>query len=578
MVLIFCGLLTMNIGGMSAQSAFISIDEGFEDWSEGLSTYEDVTNDAPQNDLLKIQASNDADYLFIRFELDTEIDLTGDFSPHDLSLHFDTDNNAQTGSSYGSNFGAELSIYFIDRTARYFAVNNNTYVSTEALGMRVAPTVSSKEFELAIRRDAIPVEDYPLFTNNSIRIMLQENTFGDWMPGMGEEAFEYTFDESPVEQPAPISFGKESAGAIRVLAYNILWDALDDPDRRNYIRQIVQATDPDIIAFSEATTTSWESAKQMLDFWQPLGTPQGWYVERDDYDLITASRWPIVEEYKQQERFYPTLIDLPENYGSDLLLTNGHLKCCDADEIRQDQVDQYLAFILDAKTEGGIIDVPENTPFMIVGDLNLVTDGQHLRSLLDGTIVNTDLYGQGAPLDWDNTDLADEVCLHSDDQRFSYSWYDVGSSFPPGRIDMHIYSDAVMSIEKSFTINTSIMSPERLNQLGLSAQTTALASDHYPVVADYLLNAYEPVGLVEVATPSGFEIRQADGRSVLWNTGDSGSVYSATIYSVSGQVVASFRSSEESKEIDFSGLGYGVYLLRVESADQRSVAMFKLVH
>lgn len=574
-LLLTIGFFLMKVfSGLNAQSAFISIDERFDDWSDEMATMVDTEMDAPQNDLLEIQASNDDEYLFIRFELDTEIDLTGDLSPHYLSLHIDADNDPLTGFSFGSNFGAELSIYFGDRNARYTEVNNNTYVSTESFGMRVAPTVSSKEFELAIRRDAIPVANYPLFTDNTIRIMLQDNAFGDWMPNMGDAPFEYTFDDSLIEQPEPISFEKENPGSIRVLAYNILWDALDDPDRRNYIRQIVQATDPDIIAFSEAIVTSWESAKQMLDFWQPTGTSHGWYVERDDYDLITASRWPIIAEYQQQERFYPTLIDLPENYGSDLLLTNGHLKCCDADLIRQDQVDQYLAFILDAKTEGGIIDVPENTPFMLVGDLNLVTDAQHLRSLIDGTIINTAQYGQGAPLDWDNTDLTDEICPQSDDQRFSYSWYDVGSSFPPGRIDMHIYSDAVMSIEKCFTINTSNMSTERLNSVGLSAQTTALASDHYPVVADYLLNAYEPVGLEEIAEESVFQIRQMGDRSVLIN--ESGGEYSASVYSLNGQELDSFSASDREMELDFSSWRNGVYLLRVVM-DNEVMETFKLL-
>ena len=58
-----------------AQSAAISMDGRFEDWTPGLTTF--VDNNAPASgiDLLSMQVTNDESYLYIKLVVGSEIDL-----------------------------------------------------------------------------------------------------------------------------------------------------------------------------------------------------------------------------------------------------------------------------------------------------------------------------------------------------------------------------------------------------------------------------------------------------------------------------------------------------------------------
>ena len=79
---------------------------------------------------------------------------------------------------------------------------------------------------------------------------------------------------------------------------------------------------------------------------------------------------------------HPCLIDLPDSlFTKDLLVINAHMSCCDNDNDRQEQADDFVNFILDAKSTGGIIDLANETPFVLCGDLNLVGFSQQLQTL-----------------------------------------------------------------------------------------------------------------------------------------------------------------------------------------------------
>ena len=150
------------------------------------------------------------------------------------------------------------------------------------------------------------------------------------------------------------------------------------------------------------------------------------------------------------------------------------------------EVDAFISFILDAKTPGGEIDLPENTPFVLMGDLNLVGLSQQLKTLLYGDIQNTTTFGQGAPPDWDDSDLADLISRQTD-KRMAYTWRNDYGSFPPGRLDYMIYSNSVMEVAKALTIQTEVMPTERLELYGLEEFDTRTSSDHFPKVADFVL-------------------------------------------------------------------------------------------
>jgi hypothetical protein len=205
---------------------------------------------------------------------------------------------------------------------------------------------------------------------------------------------------------------------------------------------------------------------------------------KDDFDQITASKYDILQSWPALDRQFPALIDLP-GYPQ-LLFNNAHYSCCAAETNRQNQADEYIAFLLDAKTPGGSIDVPQNTPFVLGGDLNLVGYAQQLNTLIDGNIQNTATYGAGGAPDWDNSNCS-VVLPRQTDKRMAYTWRDDNDSYPPGWLDYIIYSDAVLDLQKGYSLQTSVMSQGRLNQYGLLLSDALTASDHFIVVGDFSL-------------------------------------------------------------------------------------------
>jgi endonuclease/exonuclease/phosphatase family metal-dependent hydrolase len=297
----------------------------------------------------------------------------------------------------------------------------------------------------------------------------------------------YDFDESRLNGYDLVDINKRSDDLIRIVAYNTLSNGLTDLTRKSHFEKIIKAIKPDIIGFSECWNTEVNYVKSIMDQWLPLNTNDGWYLEKQiDRGLITASKWEIIDRWEELPNQFPVLINLPDKYSSDILFTNAHLNCCGNESGRQDQADAYSRFINDAKTKGGEIDLTRNTPFVYAGDLNLVGYSQQLTTLISGDIQNTIDYGLPSYPDWDDSEVIDLISLHSD-SKFSFTWKNENSSYPTGKLDYIIYSDAVVSVEKSFVLRTEEMNVIRLGKYGLDINNTESASDHFPVIADFVV-------------------------------------------------------------------------------------------
>lgn len=465
-----------------AQSAPITIDGKFDDWNNTLATFEDVPETINGIDILSFQVTNDEDYLFLRIILDSEIDLTDDLFPQNLSLYIDTDMDENTGFVVQSGFGSEIGIQFGSLFA-YYNVEPSSTVNFYDFGLIPAPTVTGNEFEMAIARNAIPDGENPLFTQSEIRIVFRETNGGDYCPNNGTQ-FTYTFDETSPLPAAAIPVSQQNLNDLRVTCYNMLGNGVLNGSRQPAFERIVQALDPDILGWCEASGVSTSALKNLMDTWIPLGTDDGWYLAKDE-DLITCSRFPIIQEWTSLSRQFPTLIDLPESYPTDLMFVNAHLSCCAADNNRQDQVDSFVSFWGDAKTPGGNVDVPENTPLIYGGDLNLVGYAQQLTTLVTGDIVDEGQYGSDVDMDWDGTPLHDQLCRHTE-QRFTHTWRETSQSgYPPGRLDFILFSDGIIESTSAFSLNTSGMSASALSSAGLLIDDTDVASDHLPVTSDF---------------------------------------------------------------------------------------------
>jgi exonuclease III len=146
-----------------------------------------------------------------------------------------------------------------------------------------------------------------------------------------------------------------------------------------------------------------------------------------------------------------------------------------------------MAFIRDAKAPGGMVDLTPKTPIIIVGDLNLVGYAQQLKTMLSGEIVNVTPFGPAFKPDWDGSNFADLMPRHTDSP-MTYTWRDDNIAFNPGRLDFMIYSDSVLRLGNRFVLFTPAMTADSLAAHDLQPQDVPTASDHLPVVSDFMLS------------------------------------------------------------------------------------------
>jgi endonuclease/exonuclease/phosphatase family metal-dependent hydrolase len=555
---------------VNSQALPIYIDGTYSDWGNAIHIQDDET-EGDEIDFTKFTVTNDNDFLYLKIEFSNEIDLTDN---NEIYVDIDADNNVETGWEVNG-IGSEMDWNFGQKFGYLNEGGSWDYISFPDIQLRLLPTVTSSIFEIAIGRHVKPNGTDFLFTSDTIKIcFINDVSNGDHIPNEGE-FFTYVFDDTFVDPPAPILLQKEDEESLRLMTYNIQNDfnnnigGLDDPERIPNLERIFTALAPDIITINECWNVTTTRARNFLNDVLPPGTSNGWYANRLDGGNITASKYPIAEAWLVHpgSRITACLIDLPESFPTDILVLSAHFKCCDDDPTRQLEADAFASFILDAKTPGGMIDLPQNTPFVLMGDLNLVGLSQQLTTLLTGDIQDTYTFGNGAPPDWDDSDLEDLISRQTD-KRMAYTWRNDWGSYPPGRLDFMIYSNSVMQVEKAFTLQTEVMPTERLELYGLAELDTKTASDHFPKVADFIL---------ETTSSAGKELKPDFRIHIFPNpTSDFITIslenmecdfFLISLLDVNGAVIKEFSQSVITRqEIDLSQLQKGVYFLKVETS------------
>ncbi len=566
LILVVLGLFFYPLNmELKAQSLPIAINGSYDDWTAEAVLLEDAVGDVAGLDLLNLKVANDEKYLFLRLEIDEQVVLTDN---NDLTLFIDGDNNGLTGLAVNG-IGADLELRFGDREGRFYFGNSSTTISLEDVGLHSLPNFSNEVFEIAISRDAKPNGLLQLFTNNAIRIYLRNGASGDKLPNQGQ-TFPYQFDEDAVAPFQPIDLQKISADQVRLLTWNVLNDGLLDNTRKPYFTKIIKLLQPDIITFNECWDMTAGQAASYVNAALPLGNLQSWKSVKLVDGNITVSRWPILQSWEiyPDHRLMASLIDLPNaQYDKDFLVVNGHLRCCSANSERQLEADAFAEFILDAKTIGGEIDLPERTPFVLSGDMNLVGWRQQYETLVTGDVVNTNAFGNGGPLDWDGTDLLDVVALQAD-QRMAHTWQEDGSQYPPSRLDFHFISNSVLEVKKAFTLNTEIMSNQRLDTYSLGEADTRNASDHFPKVADFeMVSSTATTAIAQqkfdlMASPNP----AASFTELQWKQPKAGEVTFA-LRQMDGSPLRSWKAfiaeGDAAQTVDLTGFPAGAYLLEM---------------
>lgn len=305
----------------------------------------------------------------------------------------------------------------------------------------------------------------------------------------------------------------------------------------------------------------------------PIPGFQNWQAVKLDNGNVTVSRFPILENWLllPGQRLTASLIDIPsEVSASDLLVVNAHFRCCENDYQRQREADAFVRFIQDAKSPGGVIDLPDNTPFILSGDLNLVGDRQQLETLLTGEIINTDLFGSGGPMDWDEGDLTDVISWHTN-QRFAYTWQNPYSDFPPSRIDYQIVSGSALEIEKSFVVETQSMTDEQLAIYNLGKYDTRLASDHLPKAMDVVLS--EPVSVATTLPTTNIQLYPNPASNTCYLEWSSNNDQEVTFYlsTLEGQPLKHwqryFPAGKQLTTIDISNYPPGSYQITIQAKE-----------
>jgi endonuclease/exonuclease/phosphatase family metal-dependent hydrolase len=321
--------------------------------------------------------------------------------------------------------------------------------------------------------------------------------------------------QSTSEQGSAPTFLREpSLQHIRVMSFNVGWDSIfsdaapqNDQGRRDskpdeFVR-IVKAIDPDIICLQEINPVrDPQQVGSILDAAIPLGNGKTWQTHRGQ-DNVIAARFDLVMRAEKLVHYGDitnfghavALVDLSDGeYEEDLYLICAHFPAMGGQEnieARQEHADAVMAWIRDLKTPGDEIDLPPNTPIVVLGDFNVYdTDpAHHLTTLLTGDIVNEDEYGADIEPDWDGTPLADALPRHNASGDDIYTWRDDTQEFNPGALDRILYTDSVIAVSHAFVLNTTAMTEAELAGAGLQAGDVMLDPetgryDHLPLVVD----------------------------------------------------------------------------------------------
>ena len=456
----------------------ISIDGLFDDWDNVPINYVDSQTDCIVSDYNKIKITHDNEFLFIYVDF-----YNGDFLMqdwNDFHLYIDADNDLTTGKEVHG-IGAELVWNFGNREGYYTIDNQETEIMQNDITLRIAPTVTSHEFEIGLSLNSLGLtfDGTELFTHGRL-VFSEINAGGDFIPDeLGGINFTIIGNETISFQS--IGLDRFNEDDIRLISYNTLNEGILDNEREAYFMRVIKALKPDIIALQEHG--DWEQIDDVIQSWFPN---QQWNASWTYRDLVVLSRFQIVDDANMinSERTMVVLLDTEQELGNKLLIFNSHLSCCGNNDLRQEQVDEFSGSWRDWMLNGlGPFPIEEGTPFVHVGDFNFVGYKEQIITIRDGDIIDENQYGDDFLPDWDSTPIIEAFLGHTH-KRMGYTWRKDESSFNPGRLDYVFYSDATINKGNQFILNTLAIDNMTLDYHGLEQEDTQNASDHLPLVFD----------------------------------------------------------------------------------------------
>lgn len=532
------------------------IDGQFDDWTEITALGEESGDvSGSQLDIQSVSITNDESYFYFLISLDREINLDEQF---DLTLYIDADNDASTGDTY-NDMGVELEYRFSERYGLTYESNGQSdLIFHSDIDLYVGPTVTSDVYEIAIRRSFIAFSSQ---SSTSIAVRVGNDTTN------GDETETLVYDLVDAEYiPRPYSFDKPSESEFRLVSYNVQRDNWFEGDDVNDLRNQVRALNPDIIAFQEIYDyTAGAVASTLEDI-----IPGTWYYIHQWSDVMLFSKYPVIET----DPIDGNEISLLDIDGEPLVIVNVHLPCCDNDTDRQREVDNILSVLRDRNNSSKIsFDFADDTPVIITGDYNLVGDDQQYDSLLEGDIVNSATYGEDFTMEADGTGFADANPIQPHIPS-NHTWYNPFSGFTPGKLDLFIYSDASLTVDNTFIMNTQGLPNTLLSINGLDLNSTLQGSDHLPIVADFSFDNIVSTTDIEPLEYHIYPNPVQDYLSIVFE--DVEQVKQVSIRNYSGQLV--YQDSEvlltQIHKLSVANLDQGIYYIEVKSNNTSRISQF----
>ena len=548
----------------------ITIDGQFQDWDNVPVAYSDIEGDGISADFANIKVTYDMEFLFIYFSFHYGEFLMQDWNA--FHLYIDADNDSTTGLEYHG-IGAELDWTFGQRQGVFYSNGGSSDIWQNDLSLRIGPTITSSEFEIAIARDSY------LMTLNGSQVLVEGRIViaeappnSDSVPNESGGIY-FSIGEDAVPSPEPIPLARRHEDDIRIVTYNNLNEGMIDPEREPHFRRILQALDPDVIAVQEHW--EWNEINDVVQSWFP---DEQWYASWTYRDLVVLSRFPILNDANliSSERTMCALLDTEDELGKNLLVINSHLSCCAYNDSRQEQVDEFASVWRNWITNSdGPFDLEFETPFLHVGDFNFVGYRRQVETLRIGDIVDENEYGDDFPPDWDASNIVDLFSRHTH-KRMGYTWRSDGSSFNPGKLDYIFYSNATIDTGKHYILNTLALDDETLAGYGLERDDTQEASDHLPRVFDISLDP--SVGIInENPVPKKIAIvnnypNPFNPTTTINITVEIQHATSLNVYDINGRLIdLVFQGELEigTHEFQWEGTNYssGVYFIKMKSGD-----------
>ena len=488
----------------------ILIDGKFDDWESKSSLwFSSATSSVGNITLQNLKAFNDDDYLFVYFESTETFSL---LENNNLKLYIDTDNDNLTGHSIDG-MGAEIEMNFGTRKGLMHS-GTATEIGFSDLFMVTAPTVWNNEYEFSICRNTKNSSEETIFTNNTIKILLKNESASK------TDVVTYSFSSNDLEPLPTYSIKKKSDDFLRVVSHNVEYDGFFKNENLDTYERLYSTMDPNIIGFVEIYNHSDEDLNQRLEEILPSNDGEKWNASHIA-DNFLATRYSILGSYSCGDygngAFY---INMRPYYNCNALVIVAHPPCCSSnDEARSNEIDAIAAFIRDAKSGGGELTIAENTPIILLGDMNLVGNPKQWETLLTGDIDSEDSFGSDFYPDWDGSDFMDAIPYDSNlPMAFTQGVSTFAGGYPKGRLDVTLYSGSVLDLKNSFVLYTNALPNDSLNYYGLLLDDTESASDHFPLVSDFKILAEQglkisdlrqndetgtPIHLNEVVTVSG---------------------------------------------------------------------------